>query len=193
MIDPGNEAVHKSEYYPNGRVIESEYGKFLGAKFLGIDGQTLSQLQTLGESWGLMPSEKAIVFVDNHDKQRGHGGGGTYLTYKKGTLYDLANVFMLAFPYGTPQVMSSYAFTNSDQGPPADAQGRTDAVYVNGQYVKGQADCFGRWVCEHRHSAIASMVMFRNQVAPDAPVTNWWSNGRNQIALWSWQSRFCGH
>jgi len=178
VIDPGNEAIRKREYYPNGRVIESEYGKFLGAKFLGIEGQNLSQLQTLGESWGLMPSEKAIVFIDNHDKQRGHGGGGTYLTYKNGKLYDLANVFMLAFPYGTPQVMSSYAFTDSNQGPPADTQGHTKAVYVN-----GQADCFGKWVCEHHHGAIAAMVKFRNQVAPDAPVTHWWSNGKNQIAF----------
>ncbi|MBI4781831.1 MAG: alpha-amylase family protein [Oscillatoriophycideae cyanobacterium NC_groundwater_1537_Pr4_S-0.65um_50_18] len=178
VIDPGNEAVRKREYYPNGNVIESEYGKFLGAKFLGIDGQTLAQLQTLGETWGLMPSEKAIVFVDNHDKQRGHGGGGTYLTYKNGKLYDLANVFMLAYPYGTPQVMSSYAFTDSDQGPPADASGQTDAVYVN-----GQADCLGQWVCEHRHGAIAAMVLFRNGTLPDAPVTHWWSNGRNQIAF----------
>ncbi|MBW4660729.1 MAG: alpha-amylase family protein [Drouetiella hepatica Uher 2000/2452] len=178
VIDPGNEAVRKSEYYPNGKVIESEYGKFLGAKFLGIGGQTLSQLQTLGEAWGLMPNEKAIVFIDNHDKQRGHAGGGTYLTYKNGKLYDLANVFMLAFPYGTPQVMSSYVFTDSDQGPPANAQGQTDAVYVN-----GQTTCLKQWVCEHRHRAIAPMVKFRNQVAPDAPVTHWWSNGNNQIAF----------
>ncbi|HEY9640279.1 MAG TPA: alpha-amylase family protein, partial [Coleofasciculaceae cyanobacterium] len=178
VIDPGNEAVRKSEYYANGNVIESEYGKFVGAKFLGIGGQTLSQLQTLGESWGLMPSEKAIVFIDNHDKQRGHGGGGTYLTYKNGKLYDLANIFMLAFPYGTPQVMSSYAFSTSDQGPPADAKGNTDPIYVN-----GQAQCFGKWICEHRHTAIAHMVGFRNHITPNAPVTNWWSNGGNQIAF----------
>ncbi|NJR65819.1 MAG: ATPase, partial [Leptolyngbyaceae cyanobacterium CRU_2_3] len=178
VIDPGNEAVRKSEYYANGNVIESEYGKLIGAKFLGIGGQTLSQLQTLGESWGLMPSEKAIVFIDNHDKQRGHGGGGTYLTYKDGKLYDLANIFMLAFPYGTPQIMSSYAFSTSDQGPPADANGHTDAVYRN-----RQVNCFGKWVCEHRRPAIAQMVNFRNQISPNAPVTHWWSNEGNQIAF----------
>jgi hypothetical protein len=57
------------------------------------------------------------VFVDNHDNQRGHGAGGsTILTYKDKKAYTLASIFMLAHPYGIPRVMSSYAFSNSDQG-----------------------------------------------------------------------------
>jgi alpha-amylase len=177
VLDPGNEAIRKHEYYGNGQVIEAEYGRLIGAKFLGVEGQVLSQLETLGESWGLAPSEKAIVFIDNHDKQRGHGGGGTYLTYQNGNLYDLANVFMLAFPYGTPQVMSSYAFSTSDQGPPADAMGNTDSIHEN-----GTVHCFGEWVCEHRRPTIAPMVNFRNHVA-DTSINHWWSNGKNQIAF----------
>lgn len=178
VIDPGYEAVRKTEYYGNGHVIEFEYGRLVGAKFLGVDGQAIAQLQTLGEDWGLAPSDKAVVFIDNHDKQRGHGGGGTYVTYKDGKLYDLANVFMLAFPYGYPQVMSSYDFSNSDQGPPADENGNTRSVYQN-----NTATCFSEWKCEHRHQAIASMVQFRNYAASYAYVTNWWSNGSNQIAF----------
>ncbi|MDX2211706.1 MAG: alpha-amylase family protein [Oculatellaceae cyanobacterium bins.114] len=177
VIDPGNEAIKKSEYYDNGNVIEFEYGKQVGAKFLGIDGQAIAQLETLGESWGLMPSDKAIVFIDNHDKQRGHGGGGTYLTHQDPDLYDLANVFMLAFPYGYPQVMSSYRFNDSDQGPPADANGNTHRVYRGEQAV-----CFGEWVCEHRRDAIAPMIQFRN-ITTDTPINHWWSNGNNQIAF----------
>lgn len=57
-----------------------------------------------------------MVFIDNHDNQRGHGAGGSnVLTYKNGDLYNLANVFMLAWPYGYPKVMSSYAFSDSEQ------------------------------------------------------------------------------
>ena len=41
------------------------------------------------------------------------------LTYKNGTDYISAVSFMLAWPYGLPRVMSSYAFTNFDQGPPS--------------------------------------------------------------------------
>ncbi|MBD2093028.1 alpha-amylase family protein [Microcoleus sp. FACHB-1515] len=178
VIDPGNEAVKKSEYYPNGDVIEFEYGRKVSEKFLGIDGQTLAQLESLGESWGFAPSEKALVFIDNHDKQRGHGGGGSYLTYKNGKLYDLANVFMLAFPYGYPQVMSSFAFDNADQGPPADAQGRTRSVHS-----RNPATCDQGWVCEHRHRSIANMVAFRNATDPTFYLSDWWSNGSNQIAF----------
>jgi alpha-amylase len=184
VIDPGNEVIRKSEYYANGKVIEFEYGRILGETFLGVNGKTLSQLQNLGESWGLMPSEKAIVFVDNHDKQRGHGGGGTYLTYKEGALYDLANLFMLAFPYGTPQVMSSYAFATESQGPPADASGNTYPIYRN-----GQAQCSEAWVCEHRHLPIAALVKFHSQIPADTPLTDWWSKG-NQIAFGRGSSGF---
>lgn len=178
VLDPGNEAIRKQEYYPNGQVIEAEYGRKVGEKFMGVNGQSIAQLETLGESWGLMPREKAIVFIDNHDKQRGHGGGGNYLTYKNGKLYDLANVFMLAFPYGTPQVMSSFAFTNSDQGPPSDREGNTQSIYQN-----NAAHCFKEWVCEHRHPSIANMIGFRNRVPSNSPVTRWWSNHQNQIAF----------
>lgn len=185
VIDPGNEAVRKSEYYPNGLVLETQYGRIVGEAFLGLNGQTVSQLENLDDREDLAPNEKAIVFIDNHDKQRGHGGGGTYLTYKNGRLYDLANVFMLAYSYGTPQVMSSYAFSDANQGPPADAQGRTQSIYTNGQAncLVEQAPHSEGWVCEHRHLTIAKMVSFRNAISPDAPVTHWWSNGNNQIAF----------
>lgn len=177
VIDPGTEAVRKSEYYDNGQVTEFEYGRMVGEAFLGVKGQNLAQLENLAESPRLMPSEKAIAFIDNHDKQRGHGGGGNYLTYKEGQLYSLANVFMLAYPYGIPQIMSSYDFTNSDQGPPSDAEGDTDSVYIN-----GQANCFKAWICEHRWGAIASMIGFHNRSANE-PLNHWWSNGSNQIAF----------
>lgn len=177
VIDPGTEAVRKSEYYNNGQVTEFEYGKMVGEAFLGVKGQNLAQLEKLAESPRLMPSEKAIAFIDNHDKQRGHGGGGNYLTYKQGQLYNLANIFMLAYPYGIPQIMSSYDFTSSDQGPPSDTKGNTNSLYVN-----GQANCFKEWICEHRHGAIAHMVSFHNR-SINEPLNHWWSNGSNQIAF----------
>merc|ERR1719191_1943723 len=62
-----------------------------------------------------MPSGSAIVFLDNHDTQRGNAP----LTYKYGDLYYFANIFMLAHPYGYPKVMSSYYFNDHDQGPPS--------------------------------------------------------------------------
>merc|ERR1712048_480191 len=75
----------------------------------------LQYLNTFGESWGLLPSNSAVVFMDNHDTQRGEAP----LTYKDGDLYTLGNVFMLAHPYGYPKAMSSYYFSTHDQGPPS--------------------------------------------------------------------------
>jgi alpha-amylase len=63
----------------------------------------MQYLAGIGEAWGLLPREHAVVFVDNHDTQR----GGAELTYKSGALYTLANIFMLAHPYGFPKVCPS--------------------------------------------------------------------------------------
>lgn len=35
----------------------------------------------------MMPDGNALVFVDNHDNQRGHGGGGDLLTFRESKLY----------------------------------------------------------------------------------------------------------
>lgn len=35
----------------------------------------------------MMPDGNALVFVDNHDNQRGHGGGGDLLTFREPKLY----------------------------------------------------------------------------------------------------------
>jgi alpha-amylase len=125
-----------------------------------------------------MPGDKAVVFTDNHDNQRGHGGGGDVVTHKDSALYELANVFMLAWPYGNPEVMSSYAFSDPSQGPPSNGDGKTKSVYQD-----GQANCFGEWVCEHRWRPIANMVEFRNATSSAPSVESWWSNGNNQIAF----------
>ena len=72
---------------------------------------TLSYFLAQGWSDGM----HALVFVDNHDNQR----GGGVLTYKEDYNYKLASGFLLAHPYGFKRVMSSYDFTDFDQGPPS--------------------------------------------------------------------------
>lgn len=121
-----------------------------------------------------MPSSSAVVFVDNHDNQRGHGGGGNVITFEDGRLYDLANVFMLAFPYGYPKVMSSYEFHgDTDAGAPSVAV-----------HHDGIVECFtNQWKCEHRWDYIAGGVDFRNNTADNWNTTNWWDNGNNQISF----------
>ena len=70
-------------------------------------------------------SGDAVAFVDNHDTQR---NGRAKLTYQNGSPYALAEAFMIAYPYGVPQVMSSFTFTDPEAGPPAAGNGTTNAV-----------------------------------------------------------------
>jgi alpha-amylase len=192
VIGAAGEAVQPSQYFGisdnQATITEFGAGPQLFGKFAG--GGRLADLRTFGESWGLMPSSKAVVFTDNHDKQRGHAGGGNYLTYHNGPTYDLANVFMLAWPYGYPVLMSSYAFRkgsafDASHGPPFDpGTGATRGPWDGGVT---QPACFnqsiGGWVCEHRFRPIGNMVAFRNQTLPIWTVTDWWDNGGNQIAF----------
>lgn len=61
------------------------------------------------------------------------GGGGEILTFFSSRYYKLANAFMLAWPYGFPQVMSSYNFVKANdwQGPPTNGGGDTKDVLIN--------------------------------------------------------------
>jgi alpha-amylase len=192
VIGAGGEAVQPSQYFGindnQANVTEFGFGPQLFGKFAG--GGRLADLRTFGETWGLMPSIHAVAFTDNHDKQRGHGGGGNYLTYHNGATYDLANVFMLAWPYGYPVIMSSYAFNTATAfdtsfGPPFTAgTGVTRGPWDGGVT---QPACFnqtvGGWVCEHRFRPIGNMVGFRNATLANFFVTDWWDNGGNQIAF----------
>ncbi|MGW6569996.1 carbohydrate-binding module family 20 domain-containing protein [Streptomyces sp. NPDC054975] len=155
------EAVSPSEYLGNGDVQEFRYARDLKRVF---GSEKLSYLSNFGESWGYMPSGSSGVFVDNHDTER----GGDTLNYKNGATYTLASVFMLAWPYGSPDVHSGYEWSDKDAGAPGGGQ-------VNACYTDG-------WKCQHAWREIASMVGFRNATRGTA-VGNWWDNGNNAIAF----------
>jgi alpha-amylase len=160
------EAVQPTEYTSTGDVLDGRYGRDLGRVF---KTGRLALLSNFGEAWGYLPSDKALVYLDNWDTQR---EGGDILTFRDDELYAMGSAFELAWPYGKPDIMTSFAFSSRDQGPPSDASGRvTDANCGN-----------GRWICEHRWQAIANMVGFHNTVQ-GTPVTDWWTNGGNQIAF----------
>lgn len=188
VIDYGGEAVTAHDYfglgYSSGGAADITEFKFrgVGDKFLHNSGQYLAQLNPNGSpgnqfsesAWGIMPSDKAVVFLENHDTQRSGG-----ISYRDGAIYRLANIWMLAQPYGYPSVMSSYVFDRTtqagrDAGPPA--TGPVCAASLEA------ATTIGQWVCEHRDPVIANMIAFRHAVA-GTPQTNWWGNGANAIAF----------
>lgn len=156
-----NEAIQPDEYLPLGTIDEFRYGRDLKTIF---ETGNLAELKTMGSTWGYLPSDKARVFIDNWDTER----NGSTLTYRHGALYTLANVFMLAYPYGQPNVYSSYEFDDFSAGAPQ--QGHVDHCFDTG------------WKCQHYWLQIANMVAFHNAVG-SSPVTHWWSNGHNAIAF----------
>jgi alpha-amylase len=164
VIEGGSGEPTPEEYTGFGDVTEFRYGDVVGGAF---QSGNLSNLNNLASSMRL-GSGDAVAFIDNHDTQR---NGRAKLTYKNGSSYALAEAFMIAWPYGVPQVMSSFTFSNVDTGPPAASNGTTNAV-----------SCGSGWECEHRWRTTANMVALRNAAA-GAGVTNWWSNGSNQIAF----------
>lgn len=149
VIGHEGEAVLPKEYLHLGHVTEFKLAEGLPDVFRR-DG-ALAKLEQLEKTFGLMPSGNAVTFVDNHDTQRGHAGEAV-LTHKRGALYTLATIFMLAHPYGYPMVMSSYHFDNSNQGPPHEQVHTASGVNCG----EGKP-----WACEHRQPAIANMVGWR--------------------------------
>ena len=177
VIDQGGEPITASEYTGMGRVTEFKYSVKIGEVFLNANGQKLSYLKNFGEGWGFLNGVSAVVFVDNHDNQRGHGGGGNVITFKQSRRYKMATAFALAWPYGHVRLMSSYGFDTDWQGPPSDGSGNTNNVPIN-----ADGTCGGGWICEHRWRQITNMVGFHN-AALGQNMANWWSNNNNQIAF----------
>ncbi|MDN3251789.1 alpha-amylase family protein [Streptomyces sp. MA25(2023)] len=161
VIHGAGEAVQPGEYTGNGDVQEFRYAYDLKRVF---NNENLAYLKNYGEGWGYLSSGVSGVFVDNHDTER----NGSTLSYKDNADYTLANVFMLAWPYGAPDVNSGYEWSNHDAGPPNG--GRVDACWKDG------------WKCQHAWPEIKSMVAFRNATRGQA-VTNWWDNGNDAIAF----------
>lgn len=162
VIFGAGEPITPEEYTGNGDVLEFRYGKDLAKIF---NNERLAYLRTFASP---LASDRAVVFTDNHDTQRGPG----VLTFRDNGRYALANAFMLAWTYGTPKVMSSYEFSSNDQGPPSTSAGQTT-----------DTTCFSnRWRCEHRWQVIANMVGFHNAVR-GTDVGNWWDNGNDTIAF----------
>ena len=176
VIDLGGEAISKNEYTHLGTVTEFRYSAEIGRAFRGRN--QLRFLRNFGPEWGFLPSHLGLTFVDNHDNQRGHGAGGDdVLTYKNAKQYKMATAFHLAWPYGIPRIMSSFSFSNTDQGPPMDGSGNVISPVIN-----ADGSCGGGWVCEHRWRQIYQMIHFKNAAFTSA-VANWWDNGGNQIAF----------
>lgn len=180
IIAGSGDAVTPQQYYGVGfasggatDITDFTYGNRISDAFLGRNGFTLAgALQSFGSE--LLPSDKSVVFIDNHDTQRGDA-----LFYADST-YELAAIMMFAHSQGYVSLMSSFGFDRSgqltrDAGPASDGNGNTIPIYN----PDGSSKCTGvigsaqvtSWICEHRRPAIANMVTFR-KAAAGTPTTN---------------------
>ncbi|MCJ1479572.1 hypothetical protein MMC13_008258 [Lambiella insularis] len=151
-------AVQQSEYWSMGATMAFMATRLLVTAFENTGIASLVTPTPVGPALGspaYPPSDLANWFVANHDTER---YGSSLSRFSPNNAFVLANLFILAFNYGTPEVFSGYNFSlsNTAQGAPQDATtGLTDAV-----------TCFANgWTCEHRFPAISNMVGFHNAVA----------------------------
>lgn len=176
--------TERSTYFSLGTANEFKYKDVLRDAFTRANGLTLAQLyatipvnDSRPNPRGMFASRNATVFVSNHDTER-HDQS---LNAGYGKRFNLANIFMLAYPYGQPQLQSGFKLSY-----PTDAQGRIpndQPVPANAIYdAAGTAD-FTAWDQQHRWREIGNMVEFRNQTQGKWQVDDWTSNGADRIAF----------
>ena len=126
----GGEPITANEYFYIGRVTEFKYGRKLSdvfhkttaLKYLvnwGVGwGKLIISSHQHANSWfhhvsiGLMPDGNALVFIDNHDNQRGHGGGGSLVTFRESKLYKV-NIHQVLSPV-CRRLFNSFVNYNQD-------------------------------------------------------------------------------
>lgn len=154
VIGAAGEPIQPQDYLGNGQVFDFFYGRDLAGL---VGGGSVPRVTELGTGSTALPSEQAVVFVDNHDTER----NGSTFSYRDEENYVLANVLMLAGTYGTPVVYSGYDFRTRDTGPVQDADGAvvdsSCPAEVGPDVVRHEGD----WVCQHRWDAITGMVGWR--------------------------------
>jgi alpha-amylase len=169
----GQEAVDDPVYLPPNipqgtNVTEFEFSKQITRVFRKQG--SLSEL--VGSfpinNWNNMgPGDKSVIFVDNHDEQRGNKAL-TWLENKNS--YVLANAFMLGWDYAHPKVMSSFVDSGGGYG-----NERVSGAVANNCNVQ-------EFLCEHLYPPIANMVKFR-RVVGTAPVVNKAAHGPDRISF----------
>lgn len=159
--------IQPDQHLKEGDVNEFQYSYRLKNDFYG----SISNLKNITD--GLVPSDKASIFVTNWDTPRENYV--RTLTYKDGPRYELANAFMLGYPYGNPNIYSGYRFENGHKD-----DGAPNATDTSVPDVTCGAN--SKWQCTQRWTSIRGMIGFFNAVN-GAKVTNWQDDGNNNIAF----------
>ncbi|GAA4901342.1 carbohydrate-binding module family 20 domain-containing protein [Tessaracoccus lubricantis] len=163
VIRGSGEPVQPEDYLDAGSVFAFQFAKDVSGIVPG--GAVYRALDLVD---GDVPSEQAYTFVTNHDTERNR----QTLSYKDPDKYHLANVLLLAVPYGTPVLYGGYAFSDPDAGAP-----QADGVVTPVDCAEPGAIEYpepGTWLCQHR--AYAGLAQWA-AVVGDAEPQNVWQEG----------------
>lgn len=163
VIRSAREPIAPEEYTAFGEVFEFQYARDLWPQ---LESGLLADPELDGDRPAHVPSSAAVVFIDNHDTERGEAD----LTWRDGDAYVMAVALMLADDYGTPVVYSGYAFSDRDAGAPTDAAGRVLGTVCTGDAVGPAASGAaaledGDRTCVHAWPQIRGMVELRRVAA----------------------------
>jgi alpha-amylase len=152
-VTPGGSGVlAPSAFTADGDLIGFSYADGLKTQFTN---GTLNNLADI-PSWSLdAPSAQTGAMVTNHDTER--DTNHATLRYQDGSLYTLANYFLLAYPYGKPFLYDGFTFSTSSTGqsPPSDANG----------FVSDTSCTNGAWQCITQSTGVKGMVAWHNTTA----------------------------
>ena len=106
-------------------------------------------------------SSKTITMVSNHDTEH---HGPTSLAYWEGKKYQLAHIFMLATPFGIPEIYTGYSFSDENYGPNTDPNtGKilpATCPKIDTRPTTITKD--GVYTCVERWTAIQGMIAWRD-------------------------------
>lgn len=179
LITSGGDPIRVSDYTKVGDVTAYAYPYMIGQIFKD------KNFGFIPEMTKYMPdSVDSVVLIDNHDLERSSDRSMLLSAQYDGIEFDLAQIFMLTYPFGYPQLYSSYKFSHYDEGPPVGSDLFTLPI------LDKEGKCVGPWLCEHKRSYINNLVKFRNNSDKEFYVKNWWSNNIDQMAFSRGQSGF---
>lgn len=172
LITSGNDPFQISDYTKNGDVTAFAYPFIVGNAFKNDNFAALRDFTKY-----LPNSMDSVVFIDNHDLQRNEDRHMLLSSFMDPEKFNLAQIFMLTYPFGYPQIYSSYKFSNYDDGPPVNESLMTKDI------LDDQGNCIAPFICEHKFSYVNNLVTFRNKSNDSFFVSNYWSNDHDQLAF----------
>ncbi len=161
------------KYFRVGGVTTFKYGEFLADALRGKNNNLQKLVNySFGSSWIHYPEDRAVTVIDNHDTERMMDNMLNFNSPNNS--YVLAYIFMLAWPFGIPKIMSSFRFKGHDDPYPSKPvwDGDRNTCFDHGSL----------WVGQHRWNAIANMVLFHKLMVSATGIVNVWTNG-NQVAF----------